>query len=120
MNCFFLANGIKKNYLYMMDNNNNKKIKPQPISGVIGKIMSSFGISKAYNGWMVVEKWAEIVGKELAQRSKAIRFENGVLFVAVTDDAWRQEISMKSDDIIEQIHSYPYGRSIKQIRLIKH
>lgn len=103
-----------------MDNNGNKKIKPQLISGVIGKIMSSFGLSKTYNGWMVVEKWSEIVGKELAQRSKAIRFEDGVLYVAVTDDAWRQEISMKSDEIISQINSYPFGRSIKQIRLIKH
>ena len=97
-----------------------KKITPQPISGIIGKIMSSFGISKTYYGWMVVEKWAEIVGKELAQRSKALRFEDGVIFVAVKDDTWRQEISMKSDEILSQIHSYPFGRSIKQIRLLKH
>ncbi|HDL02183.1 MAG TPA: DUF721 domain-containing protein [candidate division Zixibacteria bacterium] len=103
-----------------MKNNDHKKNKPQPISGVIGKIMSSFGISKTYHGWMVVEKWSEIVGKELAQRSKAIRFEDGILYVAVTDDAWRQEISMKSDEIISQIHSYPFGRSTKQIRLLKH
>ena len=102
-----------------MENNGNKKISPQPISGVIGKIMRTFGISKSYYGWMVVEKWPEIVGKELAQRSKAIRFEDGVLYVAVTDDTWRQEISMKSDEIISQIHSYPFGRSIKQIRLLK-
>lgn len=103
-----------------MENNNHKNNRPQPISGVIGKIMSSFGLSKTYNGWMVVEKWADIVGKELAQRSKALRFEDGVLVVAVLDDAWRQEISMKSDEIITQIHNYPFGRSIKQIRLIKH
>lgn len=102
-----------------MDKNGQKKKSPQPISSVIGKIMSSFGISKTYYGWMVVEKWPEIVGKELAKRSKAIRFEDGVLFVAITDDVWRQEISMKSDEIIAQIHSYPFGRSIKQIRLIK-
>ncbi len=103
-----------------MENNSQKKNRPQPISGVIGKIMSTFGISKTYYGWMVVEKWPDIVGKELAQRAKAIRYEKGVLFVAVTDDAWRQEISMKSDEIISQINSYPFGRSIKQIRLIKH
>ena len=103
-----------------MENNGRKKKQLQPISGVIGKIMSSFGLSKSYHGWMVVEKWSEIVGKELAQRSKAIRFEKGILYVAVTDDAWRQEISMKSEEIISQIHSYPFGRSIKQIRLIKH
>ncbi len=104
----------------MMDNGEKKKIRPQPISGVIGKMMSSLGISKTYNGWMVVEKWPEIVGKELAQRAKAIRFENGILFIAISDDAWRQEISMKSEELISQIHTYPFGRSIKQIRLIKH
>ena len=103
-----------------MDYNKRNKVTPQPISGVIGKIMSAFGISKTYHGWMVVEKWAEIVGSDIAHRSKAIRFEDGVLYVAVADDSWRQEISMKSDEIISQINSYPYGRSIKQIRLIKH
>ncbi len=102
-----------------MKNNAQKNKKPQPISGVLGKVMSSLGLSKTYNGWMVVEKWPQIVGKELAKRSKAIRFENGILYVGVSDDSWRQEISMKSDEIISQIHSYPFGRSIKQIRLIK-
>lgn len=93
--------------------------QPKPISGVIGKILSSFGLSGDYHGWMVVSKWEEIVGEEIANRAKAVRFENGLLYVAVEDDTWRQEISMKLDEIMEQIRSYPFGRAIKQIRLIK-
>ena len=102
-----------------MNQNKKEKIQPQPISGIIGKILSSFGLSNNYHGWMVVTKWQEIVGDELANRAKAVRYSDGTLFVTVEDDAWRQEISMKTDEIIDQIKSYPFGRVINDIRLIK-
>ena len=93
--------------------------QPKPISGVIGKIIQSLGMTSSYNGWQVVSHWSEIVGSEIAGRAKAIRFDSGILFVAVNDDSWRQEISMKADEILEKIHSFSFGRSVKQIRLIK-
>lgn len=96
-----------------------KNRQPKPISGIIGKIFHSFGLTSNYNGWMVVEKWDKIVGKEIAQRAKAVRFDDETLFVVVEDDSWRQEISMKTDEILSSIQSQPYGRSVKQIRLIK-
>jgi predicted nucleic acid-binding Zn ribbon protein len=97
----------------------NKKLKsPDKFSGVLAKIMSSFGLTNRYNGWTVVSKWSEIVGDEIAQKAKAINFEDGCLFVAVEDDSWRQELSMRTDEILKKIKEYPFGRAIKKIRLI--
>jgi hypothetical protein len=92
---------------------------PQPISGLIDKVMGNLGLSQSYRGWQVVALWPEIVGEHYAARSRAIRFSEGVLFVAVEDAAWRQELSMQVDEVMKKIHKYPFGRAVSRIRLVK-
>jgi hypothetical protein len=95
------------------------KRHPKPISGVIGKVIASLGLSGSYNGWQVVNKWPEIVGNAIARKATAVRWEDGCLFVEVRDASWRQELAMKQDELLEKIHSLPYGRSVKEIRLVR-
>jgi len=92
---------------------------PQPISGLIDKVMGNLGLSQSYRGWQVVTLWPEIVGEYYAARSRAIRFSEGVLFVAVEDAAWRQELAMQVDEVLKKIHKYPFGRAVSRIRLVK-
>jgi predicted nucleic acid-binding Zn ribbon protein len=81
-------------------------------------VIGSLGLSKSYNGWLVVTRWPEIVGEQLAKRAKAVRFDDGILFVVVEDAAWRQNLSMEIDNIMTAIRSYPFGKAVKQVRLI--
>jgi len=90
---------------------------PQPLSGVVSKLMRKFGLAQRYDGWMVVTNWNDIVGPTLAQKTRATRFDDGVLHVAVEDDSWRQELSMQLEQILQEIHKRPYGRAVKKIRL---
>ncbi len=81
-------------------------------------MIGSLGLSKSYNGWLVVTRWPEIVGDQIAKRAKAARFDDGVLFVVVEDAAWRQNLSMEIDNIMAAIRKYPFGKVVKQVRLI--
>lgn len=101
-----------------MINGKNKLKSPDNFSGVLGRILKSFGLSERYNGWTVVSKWPEIVGNEIAQKAKAISYEDGCLVVAVEDDSWRQELSMRNDEIMKKIKEYSSGKAVKKIRLI--
>ncbi|MFH1687509.1 MAG: DUF721 domain-containing protein [bacterium] len=92
---------------------------PRPISGVIGKVLSGLGLKKRYDGWMVVEHWDEIVGTTIAHQARALRYEDGVLFVAVPDDSWRQQLSLQVEEILRQVRTYPFGGAIERIRLQK-
>ncbi len=65
----------------------------------------------------MVSNWPEIVGPALAEQARAKRFADGVLTVAVPDDAWRQQLAMQLETILRRIHSYPEGRQVKSIRL---
>jgi predicted nucleic acid-binding Zn ribbon protein len=93
--------------------------EPARIGGAIGKLMQSLGLKRPYDGWQVVVNWPEIVGDEISSRAEAIRYENGTVFVVVPDDSWRQQLSLQTEMILEKIHSYPYGRAVKTLRLVK-
>lgn len=95
----------------------NRLKSAKPISGILKKIISSFGLTRNYNGWMVVSNWDEIVGKEIAEHTRATKFDEGCLYVAVDDAAWRQQLSMSLESILTKIQSLPYGGSVKKIRL---
>jgi len=88
-----------------------------PISGALNKILRSQNLMDDYRGWTVVTRWSEIVGAEIAKKAKAEKYEAGVLFVTVEDNSWRQELSMRYDEIMEQIRSFEFGSAIKQMRL---
>ena len=91
---------------------------PQPISSLIDKVLGKLGLSMQYRGWRVVAEWPQIVGTQIATRSQAIRYSDGVLYVAVKDAVWRQELAMQTGEFLEKIHEYPFGRAVKQIRLV--
>lgn len=94
-------------------------IPPGPIEGVVDRLVKALGISRSYNGWQAVTQWDQIVGENIANVSKAIRFEDGVLYVAVEEATWRQEISMRKDEILNEIRLKSWGKAVRQIRLIR-
>ena len=90
--------------------------KPVPVNTVIESIVRSLGLTTRYYGWQVVTRWDEIVGADLARKTRAERFADGVVYVAVADPGQRQNISMAADMILQKIHSYPFGRVVSQLR----
>ena len=91
--------------------------QPLKLSPVIDSVIGNLGLKKRYSGWQIVNQWPQIVGEEIASAAKAQRFEDGILFVKVKNAAWRQELSMQTDSLLDAIHQTPYGKFVKQIRL---
>jgi predicted nucleic acid-binding Zn ribbon protein len=87
------------------------------LSPVIDAVIGNLGMKKRYGGWQVVNQWPQIVGEKIAEAAHAERFEDGILFVRVKDAAWRQELSMQIDSLLDAIQKTPYGKFVKHIRL---
>ena len=98
--------------------NRNRK-SPAPIAGIVDGIIASLGLTRRYHGWMMVSRWPEIVGEYYARRSRAIRFADGVLYVAVEDASWRQQMALDTEKILKIIHAYPNGRVVSSLRLVR-
>jgi predicted nucleic acid-binding Zn ribbon protein len=89
------------------------------MGGIVERLVASLGLRRNYYGWWVVSNWAEIVGEHYARKSRALRFEDGVLYVAVEDASWRQMLAMDSEKVLKIIHGYPNGRVVRELRLTR-
>ncbi|MDH4157694.1 MAG: DUF721 domain-containing protein [candidate division Zixibacteria bacterium] len=94
------------------------RAQPKPLGGIIDNVVRSLGISRSYNGWLVVSQWPEIVGEGIAEKAKAVRYEEGTIYVAVPDASWRHNLSMETEQILRKIHTLPYGKGVRQLRLV--
>ena len=48
--------------------------------------------------------WKKIVGNLLAERASIVKLENGVLFIAVTNNVWMQEFVLRRSQLINDIN----------------
>ena len=93
--------------------------RPAEIGGIVDGIVASLGLNRQYYGWQMVARWPEIVGEHYARKSRAFRFADGVLYVAVADASWRQLLAMDSEKILQLIHGCPHGAVVREIRLVR-
>jgi len=49
--------------------------------------------------------WKKIVGKMLSDKAKLHRLENDVLFIAVTNNVWMQELILRKFQILHDIET---------------
>jgi predicted nucleic acid-binding Zn ribbon protein len=75
------------------------------ISDVLPAVLRDLGLQTRFNEQRVVEKWATVVGPELAQRARALRCENGTLVVHVNHGAWMQELHFIEKDLLAKLRA---------------
>jgi len=75
------------------------------VGDVLPAVLRDLGLQKRFREREVVEKWADVVGPELAQRTRAIRFENKTLFVHVDHGAWRQELHFMEKELVRKLRA---------------
>ena len=92
--------------------------KLTPAAGIVDSIVGSLGLAQRYYGWMMVSQWPEIVGEYYALKTRAFRFDEGVLYVAVEDASWRQQLALDTRKILDIIHSFPHGDVVTDLRLV--
>ena len=96
----------------------SRRPQPKPLGGALHNAVKSLGISRNY-GWLVVTKWPNIVGEQIARRSRAFRYDDGRLFIAVPDAPWRQELALQTDHLLKKIHTLPFGHVVKELRFVQ-
>lgn len=96
----------------------NFKKSATRLGPLLDNILGRMGLGYTLGGWKIVAAWPEIVGDKIADVSKALRYENDTLLVSVPDAAWRQELLLNNDVILEKIHTVPGGRAVKRIHFV--
>lgn len=65
---------------------------------------------------MLTDAWADTVGKSIAERTEAEKFEDGTLIVRVTDSVWAQHLSLQKREMISRLNKVMKTNILKDIR----
>ena len=105
---------------YSIDGNlASRKRNPQAVNTLIDGIFKKFGLEDKIAQYQFVKHWHEIVGNDIAQRSRPISLKNNTLVVEVTNSAWAQELSFQAQIIINRLQKFLGDKdTVKEVRFI--
>ena len=90
----------------------------ESIAKVLEQVISDLGLAKKLREQRAVVDWEAIVGKKVAQHSRAIRVDGGRLFVEVDSSVWAQELSLMKRRILRQVNVRAGDRVIDNVHFV--
>ena len=92
--------------------NDEKQLKQ-----LIDKMLRSYGLGDKLDEMSLVKSWEELVGKMIANHTKDIYFNKGVLYVQLDSSTLRQELSYVKSDLIQKLNDKAGKVMVKDIHL---
>ena len=79
---------------------------PIAVQEILRAALRQSGLDKHVARYQFVLHWKDVVGADIAARTRPECLKNGVLVVRVTDSAWAQELSFQKQIILERLKAY--------------
>ena len=79
---------------------------PDTAESVLTKTLKKYRLDKDIARYQFVLKWREIVGDEIAKRTRPECIRGGALIVCVCDSVWAQELTFQKDVILKRLRQY--------------
>jgi predicted nucleic acid-binding Zn ribbon protein len=96
-----------------------KRSKPEPVANAIANFLAQRGLSDRVEQAGVIPEWAQLVGEQIAAVTDPRSVTaNGTLFVAVSTNAWMNELSLLEPELLRSLNARSGGDRvpIKRIR----
>ena len=84
----------------------------------LNKLIKNLGIEDKVLDSRIINIWPIVVGKKIADVSKAEKITNRILYVKVKNSSWRNELIYYKKDIITKINKNIGKNVIDDIRLV--
>lgn len=84
-----------------------RKMKaPMKADELLASALKGLGLDEKIARYRFVTHWREIVGPEIASRTRPECLRNGALVVRVTSSAWAQELSFQKGTILKRLAKF--------------
>ena len=90
----------------------------EPIGKILADVLRDLGLSKRLAEQRAVVEWSDIVGRRVAEHARALRVDNGRLFVEVDSPVWSQELTLMKRKILRQINDRIGRKAIDNIHFV--
>jgi predicted nucleic acid-binding Zn ribbon protein len=94
-----------------------KKQRPTLVGEVVSDVLRQKGMKARIDQASVVTDWGSVVGPAISAVTTPISVTpDGILFVAVTTNAWMNELSLMEPELLRALNAKESRASVKRIR----
>ncbi len=90
----------------------------EPLAKVIEGLIKVPGFRERLKAFSVLADWEEIVGKEVASRTRPVAFSRGRLKLAVRDPVWASALRFEAERILSRLNERAGERLFREIRFV--
>jgi predicted nucleic acid-binding Zn ribbon protein len=76
------------------------------VGELVFPLLKKLGLLEGVKYYKAVTEWNKVVGKEIANHTKADKIKDRILYVLVDDPLWKQELEMRKEKIMEKFRPY--------------
>jgi predicted nucleic acid-binding Zn ribbon protein len=80
-----------------------RKSEPTPIGATIPRVFEDLGLGAASSAMALQQRWADIVGPEVAAHAVPAVLRGHTLDVTVDTSAWCQELQLRTDELLARL-----------------
>ncbi len=85
---------------------------------ILHSLIKKYKLEEIIERSELIEKFEEVVGKQISSQARIIDFHNGILKLEVENAVWKNEVFFLREKIIEKLNQ-AYGKPIvKQIVIL--
>lgn len=93
------------------------KKRPSTIADVLAGVLKDTGIAARVEQAGIVPEWTTLVGEQISSVTEPLSVAaDGTLFVAVTTNAWMNELSLMEPELLRSLNAKEGRVPVKRIR----
>jgi predicted nucleic acid-binding Zn ribbon protein len=92
--------------------------KFRKLGSVLPKVVRQLKLGEVVAAQPAVSDWAQIAGEKVAQHTRALSVDQGVLLVAADSPAWLTQLAYLKPQLIRSVCRRTGGGVIKDIRFV--
>jgi hypothetical protein len=94
------------------------KLKQAALAGdLVEKLLKGFGLDERLQQYRALIIWEEVVGPQIAARTRPIRIREGILEINVDQPTWMQQLQLMKPKILAQLNAELGKATIKDLFL---
>lgn len=86
------------------------------VANILPKTFSKLGLHKKFRSEMILYRWEDIVGTEIASHARPISLQFGFLLVAVNNSVWLHHLSLMTEELIQKLNNFAEMQVVKQMK----
>ncbi len=90
----------------------------QPIGKILESVVRDLGLAKKLSEQRAVIEWPDVVGRRIAEHARAMRVDEGRLFVEVDSPVWSQELTLMRREILRQLNDRIGRKTVDNVHFV--